>query len=206
MKFAATINKNHHTKQNKKGKIRIIGGRWKGKKINITQHHSLRPTTNQIRETLFNWLIPVINESKCLDCFAGSGALGLEALSRNANTVTFLEKNKKISNKLYQTIQLLNAQKQATIIHTNSNTWLANPTNKKNQYNIIFLDPPFEKWCYILSTIQLLEKFQYLTKNAWIYIENSKINNNNIIKIIPKHWQLHKKKLLEKSHTKFILD
>jgi 16S rRNA (guanine966-N2)-methyltransferase len=73
------------------GQIRIIGGQWRGRKLPVPESPGLRPTTDRVRETLFNWLAPSIVDANCLDCFAGSGALGLEALSRYAASATLLE-------------------------------------------------------------------------------------------------------------------
>ena len=81
----------------KKGKVYIISGKLKGRKLSFKNSLNIRPTTNRIRETLFNWLSKYVENSHCLDCFAGSGALGLEAISRNAKFVTLLEIEKKNS-------------------------------------------------------------------------------------------------------------
>lgn len=81
----------------KNGKIHIISGKLKGKKIRIKNNLNIRPTTNRIRETIFNWLSGYIKNARCLDCFAGSGALGIEAISRDAKFVTLLEVQKKNS-------------------------------------------------------------------------------------------------------------
>ncbi|MGP1932158.1 MAG: RsmD family RNA methyltransferase, partial [Arsenophonus sp. ET-DL12-MAG3] len=72
------------------GQIRIIGGKWRGHKLSVFNYEDLRPTTNKIRETLFNWLIPIIEGAHCFDCFAGSGALSIEALSRYAASATLI--------------------------------------------------------------------------------------------------------------------
>ncbi len=79
------------------GQIRIIGGQWRGRKLPVPDSAGLRPTTDRVRETLFNWLAPDLPQARCLDCFAGSGALGLEALSRYAGSVTLLERNQWLS-------------------------------------------------------------------------------------------------------------
>ncbi len=87
-------------KKEKKGEIRIIGGKWKGKKINFDLNDDLRPTPDRAKETLFNWLGQDLNQMYCLDLFSGTGALGLEAFSRGAKKVTFVEKNKKYLQKI----------------------------------------------------------------------------------------------------------
>ena len=80
--------------QNAKGEVRIIAGRWRGRKLPVLNANGLRPTGDRMKETLFNWLMHHILDSRCLDCFAGSGSLGFEALSRQARQVTFLELDK----------------------------------------------------------------------------------------------------------------
>lgn len=82
------------------GQIRIIGGQWRGRKLPVPNSPGLRPTTDRVRETLFNWLAPVIQDARCLDCFAGSGALGLEALSRYAGSATLLEFERPVAQQL----------------------------------------------------------------------------------------------------------
>lgn len=173
--------------------IRIIGGKWKGRKILITPYAKIRPTTNLMRETLFNWLYSVISDAVCLDCFAGSGALGLEALSRGARKVTFLEYNHICVTVLLQTIRSLKAIYSSEVICTDSIFWL----KKLNEdYNIVFIDPPFNKEYIIFELIFLLEKYNNFKKKSWIYIEMSKYRNilkSNIC--MPRNWVLYRKKI-----------
>ncbi len=112
------------------GQIRIIGGRWRGRKLPVPDSPGLRPTTDRVRETLFNWLAPVIQGARCLDCFAGSGALGLEALSRAAASVTLLEQDRAVSAQLSRNLQVLQTQQaqqaqQAQVITADSLRWRA---------------------------------------------------------------------------------
>lgn len=171
--------------------IRIIAGKWKRYPLPVCQL-SIRPTTNRIRETLFNWLNPVILNSKCLDCFAGSGALGLESLSRGAHKVTFIDHNLICIKTLHQTIQTLQEHKKSKIIHDNCCRWLK---KTKNTYNIVFIDPPFYKNALIQKVIILLEKYNHLEKQSWIYIEISKYQKYFDIYQFPTHWILHRKKI-----------
>ncbi|WP_159714997.1 16S rRNA (guanine(966)-N(2))-methyltransferase RsmD [Blochmannia endosymbiont of Camponotus nipponensis] len=170
-------------------KIKIIGGKWKGRNIPITQYAKIRPTTNRMRETLFNWLNPIISNTICLDCFAGSGALGLEALSRGASKVTFLDNNRICITALKITARSFSAH-NSEIIHTNCLFWLKRSIMT---YNIIFIDPPFQD-NIISKTIFLLEKYNLCKKESWIYIETSKKKNIFNINIIPNHWFLYHKK------------
>ncbi len=92
---------------NNKGEVRIIGGLWRGRKLPVLLSQGLRPTSDRVRETLFNWLMHDIVGADCLDCFSGSGALGAEALSRQANSVVMLEKSPQVAKQLKQNLQQL---------------------------------------------------------------------------------------------------
>lgn len=172
----------------KKIKIRIISGKLRGRKLSVsTEIKDLRPTTSFIRETLFNWLTPIIHGANCLDCFAGSGALGLEALSRYASSVTFLERNNLISNQLKNNLKLLHINK-AKVILTDSLNWI----NKIGEvFDIVFIDPPFRYDTLIDKIIILLEEHSRLSQSAWIYIENK---NKSKVPKIPENWNLHREK------------
>jgi len=91
------------------GQIRIIGGQWRGRKLPVPDIPGLRPTTDRVRETLFNWLAPFIVDAHCLDCFAGSGALGIEALSRYAAAATLIEMDKNVARQLQKNLATLQA-------------------------------------------------------------------------------------------------
>ena len=110
--------------QKKQGECRIIAGKWRGRKISFDDAEGLRPTTDRIRETVFNWLQPFLNKSRCLDCFSGSGVLGFEALSRGAESVTFLEQNKKTADNLKQNIEVLGV-KNAELHCVDALHWLS---------------------------------------------------------------------------------
>src|SRR3990167_149658 len=121
------------------GKIKIIAGIYKGKTLPVINTAHLRPTPNRVRETLFNWLMFEIKAYTCLDAFAGSGALGIEALSRGAKKVILLEKDKEVFNKLEKTTQSL---KNDAIIPLKAD-FFTFITTTKEQFDLIFLDPPF---------------------------------------------------------------
>lgn len=147
--------------------VRIIGGVWRGKKISVAKDvEALRPTPNRIRETLFNWLMHDIQDSHCLDAFAGTGALGFEALSRGAATVTFCENTKQAALSLNNNITALKCDDQTTTI---SNDFLK--TRFSQKFDIIFLDPPFYKNLIPLC----LAHIENLThENSLIYVETEK--------------------------------
>lgn len=170
----------------KKGFIKIISGKWRGHKIPIYKTKDLKPTLSRMKETLFNWLTPNIQNTNCLDCFSGTGNLGIEALSRNAASVTLLEKNYKTIIYLKKILKKLKT-KNAIVIQTDTMKYLK---KKGNAYDIIFLDPPFKKKI-LIKTAFLLEKNGWLKKKTIIYIETEKKTN---IKKLPKNWILYKKK------------
>lgn len=179
----------------KNGKIYIISGKLKGRKISFKNFPKLRPTTNRIREMLFEWLSQHLKNARCLDCFSGSGALGIEAISRYADFLTFLEIEKKIVLNLKKNIEKLNIS-NSEIIHTNTFNWL-----KKNgkPYDIVFIDPPYHQKL-IKKTIFLLENNNWIKKNSIIYIEKEKKEPL----IMSKNWILYKKKLQKKLNAIFI--
>ena len=178
--------KKQKIKSNKKGNIRVIAGKYGGRKLPVVNAEGLRPTTDRVKETVFNWLMPYINDSVCLDCFAGSGGLGFEALSRGAEQVTFLELDKQASQQLKENAQLLKVE-NCTIECTNSLDYIE---ANNNQYNIVFIDPPFRK-NFITKTTSLLTS-NCLTDGAIIYLEMEVENNTDVL---PSSWQLLKEKI-----------
>ena len=148
------------------GQIRIIGGQWRGRKLPVPDSPGLRPTTDRVRETLFNWLAPVIVDAQCLDCFAGSGALGLEALSRYAAGATLIEMDRAVSQQLIKNLATLKAG-NARVVNSNAMSFLA---QKGTPHNIVFVDPPFRRGL-LEETINLLEDNGWLADEALIYVE-----------------------------------
>ncbi|WP_100622492.1 16S rRNA (guanine(966)-N(2))-methyltransferase RsmD [Candidatus Coxiella mudrowiae] len=167
-------------------KLRIIGGKWRGRKIAFPSLPELRPTADRIRETLFNWLSPYIKDAYCLDLFAGSGALGFEALSRGCAHVTFLDRSKNVIETL---------QKNAEILNTTNTEFVCEeftseiPKLKNVPFNIVFLDPPFYQRL-INQAVLWLEKTKILAPQAYIYVEAEK----NISFILPSNWEIYREK------------
>ena len=120
--------------------VRIIGGLWKGRKLRFPLRQGLRPSLGRVRETLFNWLRDRVQDSDCLDLFAGSGALGFEALSRGAKSVTFIERERTAVQALKDNARLLDAE-QCTVLQRSAVNFLQ--SNEAASWDIIFLDPPF---------------------------------------------------------------
>ncbi|OCG21939.1 MULTISPECIES: 16S rRNA (guanine(966)-N(2))-methyltransferase RsmD [unclassified Gilliamella] len=177
------------------GSIRIIGGKWRGRKLSVLNKQGLRPTTDRIKETLYNWLMPVIHDSDCLDCFSGSGSLGFEAASRGAQSVTLLEKDKQVAQLLNKNKQLI-ASDTIDIYHTDTLHWLNKPAIK--QFDIVFIDPPFHQ-ALVAKTVSELENNNWLKPSAYIYIETE--IDHELTTYIPTHWHLHREKTAGQVHS-----
>jgi 16S rRNA (guanine966-N2)-methyltransferase len=153
--------------QNPPGKVRIIGGEWRGRRIPVADVPDLRPTPDRVRETLFNWLQATIPGSRCLDLFAGTGALGFEAASRGAADVVMLEKDRRAAETLRQSAELLHAN-QVEITETDALQWLEHATPKP--FDIVFLDPPFQAGLWTAIVAKLAAR-PWLASNAVVYVE-----------------------------------
>lgn len=176
-----------YSKKGSLGEVRIIGGDWRGRKLPVLNAEGLRPTSDRVRETLFNWLQFEISGANCLDVFAGSGALSFEALSRGAKHATLLELDVANSKQLKQNLQTLNVS-NASVEQLDSLQWLAQ--NAKEPFNVVFLDPPFHK-DLMQKTVDLLFKNGYLSDQAWLYLEQEKqLDWPNL----PDGWVCHREK------------
>jgi len=152
------------------GQVRIIGGQWRSRRLRFPQIEGLRPSPDAVRETLFNWLQQDISGSRCLDLYAGSGALGFEAASRNASSVTMVEKNPAVIRQLRRNCDLLNAVKVIEIIQSAAEGYLK---TCESSFDIIFMDPPFgskdlEKIC-----VAIVES-SVIAPDTLIYIESAR--------------------------------
>ena len=179
-------------KKEKKGEIRIIGGKWKGKKIYFDLNDDLRPTPDRAKETLFNWLGQDLNKMYCLDLFSGTGALGFEAFSRGAQKVTFVEKNKEYLQKIKKVFLEMNEKADCDFFCAECLEWIQN-NNSGTKYDLIFIDPPFNKNLIHDLLAAILEK-ELLSKNGQIYFEFEK----KLDLEIPESLNLKKKKSLGK--------
>jgi 16S rRNA (guanine966-N2)-methyltransferase len=149
--------------------IRIIGGKWRSRKVSFITKDALRPTPDRVRETLFNWLAPYIHGAVCLDLYAGSGVLGLEALSRGAQSVVALENDRDNYQKILQAKEILQAD-TLEVLHKNVLDWLQTP---KFTADIIFVDPPYKQEI-LIQTLQLLEANNWVSPDGMIYFEQDK--------------------------------
>lgn len=169
------------------GFVRIIAGKWRGRKLPVKNVEGLRPTTDRVKETLFNWIQADLYQAHCLDLFAGSGSLGFESLSRQAATVTFVEKDKTAKEQLSENINSLQVE-NAFLHHTDALSFLACEKSKKHPFDIVFIDPPFRQ-DLLENVCNELEKNDQLAHNALIYIETELSEVN-----LPLAWQMLKEK------------
>ena len=160
-----TRNKKHPA-----GRLRIVAGNWRGRLLDIADVPGLRPTSERIRETLFNWLAPAINGAKCLDLCAGTGALGLEALSRGAASCVFVEQSPVAVKTLRANILSLGTD-AAEIQNLEARDYLR--AEKSTAYDVVFLDPPFTA-DMLGELCRLLARNDMLAENAKIYLELAK--------------------------------
>ena len=169
------------------GFIRLISGQWRGKKLPVKDKQGLRPTTDRTKETLFNWLMHDIRDAKCLDCFSGSGSLGFEALSRYSEYCTFLELDKQVAQQLQMNINTLKVN-NAKVIQGDSLLYLKKVAVE--QYNVVFIDPPFNLGL-AQPCIEQLEAQGHLAENALIYLE---VECTLADLQLPDNWSLLKEK------------
>ena len=169
------------------GRLRIVAGNWRSRLLDIAEVEGLRPTSERIRETLFNWLAPRIHGARCLDAYAGTGALGLEALSRGASSVVFVEKSPVAARQLRRNIDVLDAR-GATVLQQDAHDYLSDAAT--GPFDLVFLDPPFAA-DLVEETCRLLEQHDLLATDALVYIELPKIG---VGAQLPSGWQVKKNK------------
>ncbi|MCT6698769.1 16S rRNA (guanine(966)-N(2))-methyltransferase RsmD [Rheinheimera sp. 4Y26] len=164
------------------GFVRIISGQWRGRRLPVLNAQGLRPTTDRVKETLFNWLMQDTAGCTVLDCFSGSGSLALEALSRHASFATLLELDKTAVKQLQQHLQTLKCN-NAEVIAGSCLVYLQQAP--KRQYDLVFLDPPFRQ-NLLLPCATLLEQQPWLSNDALIYVECEK---ELPVSQLPAHWR-----------------
>ena len=167
----------------KPGSVRIIGGRWRGTRLQVPERPGLRPTSDRVRETLFNWLMPALPGAHVLDLFAGSGALGLEALSRGAAGVTLVERDAALAAALRDTLARLQGGGAGTVVQGDALAWLRSAPARR--FDIMFVDPPFADglWDAVAPGIDACA-----ADGAWLYLESPVAAD-----IRPgQRWQLHR--------------
>ena len=165
--------------------VRIIAGQWRGRKLSFPDAAGLRPTPDRIRETLFNWLTPVISGAHCLDLFAGSGGLGFEAASRGAARVVMTECDPRVVAALRRTQARLGAR-QVEVISGEVKKYLA---RSSEQFDVVFLDPPFSQPYLVAETVELLQQGPHLKTGAYVYMETAVARE---IANTPAGWELRR--------------
>ncbi len=152
----------------KQATTRIIGGSLRGSKLPFKENRSIRPTEGKTKETLFNWLLNDLEGKTCLDMFAGTGSLGIEALSRGAKEVVFVEKQKKLADSLKTNLKRLQVYSSSQVL--NANAFSIDFDNLPYKFDILFIDPPFRE-NLIKRSLDFVKSSNLLTPNALIYLE-----------------------------------
>ncbi|MEM0953428.1 MAG: 16S rRNA (guanine(966)-N(2))-methyltransferase RsmD [Pseudomonadota bacterium] len=171
------------------GQLRVIGGEWRGRKLRFPSARGLRPTPDRLRETLFNWLAPVVHGRRCLDAYAGSGALGLEALSRGAQWVDFIDDNPRCTAQLLAHLDALQCE-SASVRRKDTVKWLT-ANRPPTPYDLVFLDPPYNAALYQPSAMALEQG--WLAPDAWIYVESSA---QDTAPVLPANWLTYREKTM----------
>ncbi|MGX5915453.1 16S rRNA (guanine(966)-N(2))-methyltransferase RsmD [Aliidiomarina sp. Khilg15.8] len=176
-------------KAQSKGQIRIIGGRWRGRKLPVLHAEGLRPTTDRIKETLFNWLQFDLHGARVVDLFAGSGGLGFEALSRGAAKATLVETQAQAVALLRDNITTLQITGQAEIDSRGALAWIDSAA--PHSVDVLFLDPPFgNDW--LSQILPRIDQADILVPGAFVYIESGQAESEPEL---PAHWQLRREKV-----------
>lgn len=165
------------------GKVRIIGGHWRGTRLGVADAPGLRPTSDRVRETLFNWLMPVLSGARVLDLFAGTGALGLEAVSRGAASAVLVERDPALASALRAVADKLPGGDAVAVVQAEALAWVG--TVPDASFDVAFVDPPFvaDLWSALVSKLP-----SKLAANAWLYVESSP----EAAPALPSEWVLHR--------------
>ncbi len=182
-----TRNKTATTPTAQPGEVRIISGQWRGRKLPVLDVQGLRPTTDRVKETLFNWLMHDTRDRLVLDCLRGSGSLAFEALSRYAQSAVLIERDQKAAQQLKHNLARLNCS-NAEVRHCDTMQLLAGPALQ--QFDLVFIDPPFRQ-NLALPCATLLSN-GWLKPEALIYLETEKELD---ISALPPSWRLLKDKI-----------
>ncbi|MBF6022814.1 16S rRNA (guanine(966)-N(2))-methyltransferase RsmD [Lysobacter niastensis] len=165
------------------GKVRLIGGRWRGTRLEVPDVAGLRPTSDRVRETLFNWLMPMLPGANVLDLFAGSGALGMEALSRGASRAVLVERDPALATALRSLAARLPGGEAAQVVQADALAWLAAPPSQA--FDLAFLDPPFTAGLWSTALERLMP---WMSPDAWLYVEAPHEAGLEL----PEGWGLHR--------------
>jgi 16S rRNA (guanine966-N2)-methyltransferase len=173
--------------QTGRNSVRIISGVWRGRRVHFPDMPGLRPTPDRVRETLFNWLQHSIADRRCLDLFAGSGVLGLEALSRGAREAVFVEQFPAAARALQEQLARLGGAAKGRILGMGAARFLRTPGEP---FDLVFLDPPFGANA-LAEYIPLLDAGNWLKIGGLVYLENERVAG---VPGLPAGWELLKSK------------
>ena len=164
------------------GSVRIIGGRWRGTRLPVADSPGLRPSSDRVRETLFNWLQPALPGARVLDLFAGTGVLGLEAVSRGAASAQLVEAEPALARAMQAAVGRLGATGEVAVHQGDALAWLR---GQAGPFEIAFVDPPFAAglWESVLSALPAL-----LAADAWLYVESP----SDHVPVMSPEWALHR--------------
>ena len=170
--------------------VRIIAGDWRGRKVPVLDKPGLRPTTDRVRETLFNWLAPHLSGARCLDLFAGTGALGLECLSRGASFVQFVEKDTQVAKTLINNLNMLGGEPRSAVYGGSAQSFIASFVKQCAPFDVVFVDPPFAD-IGALNVLALMQDAQMLAGEGFVYVEQGRSQPQPEL---PNDWRLHREK------------
>lgn len=192
------------------GSVRIIAGEWRGRRIEVAPGTAIRPTPDRVRETLFNWLAPVLPGMHCLDLYAGTGVLGLEALSRGAAESWFVEQDTEAAKALEAVLDRftgagagqggkqggMQGRSRGRVLRADARSWLAG--SPPRSFGLVFLDPPYQ--ADELGNLCTLLARGWLAPQAWVYLETSR---DRALPALPAGWQVHRER--EAGEVRFAL-
>lgn len=176
-------------KSSKSGTVRIIAGEWRGRRLPVPDLPGLRPSGDRSRETLFNWLQGKLAGARCLDLFAGTGVLGLEAVSRGAAAAVLVEKDRTAAAQLRATASLLQAS-NVDIVHTDALAWLQK--QPAGSFDLVFIDPPFGQGL-VEAALNLLKEGEILQRSGLVYLETAR---SEAIPALSPAWEVLREKTL----------
>jgi len=183
--------KNSKSRGSPPGRLRIVAGKWRNRVLPVVDVPGLRPTAERIRETLFNWLAPTIDGARCLDLFAGTGALGIEAMSRGAAAVEFVENSRVAAQALRDSIEALEAP-NAAVRQVDAVGYLGGEPTER--FDVVFLDPPFAT-DQSGELCRLLASRGWLAKGGHVYLEQ---DSRQRVPDLPDGWEMLKEKVTGK--------
>jgi 16S rRNA (guanine966-N2)-methyltransferase len=182
-----TIKPGAANKKSRPGRLRIVAGKWRSRLLDIADVAGLRPTSERVRETLFNWLAPCIEGARCLDLYAGTGALGFEALSRGATTVVFVDNSRRAIKAIEKSTKILDAT-GAVVYHGDATDYVRE--SAPAAFDIVFLDPPFAD-DRLGEVCRRIDESGILAPGGRIYLEQDRAKPEVVL---PERWRILKNK------------